>query len=116
MAAIAGPISRMGKMPTAGKLIRAVSAYAKQLERVPAKIDYFATSLPALLLFEANMQAQQKNTAQFFQAQMQFAQGKINASAKLLTKILRADPSYAPASELLAETKQYGFVTGKLKS
>ena len=109
-------LRELGKMQAAEKLIRAVTTYAKKLERAPAKIDYFATSLPTLLLFEADMQAQQKNIALYLQAQMQFAQGRKRASAKLLTRVLSSDPSYAPASELLAETMQRRPAAGKLRS
>ncbi len=109
-------LRELGKKQAAEKLIRAVSDYAKQLEHAPAKIDYFATSLPTLLLFEADLQAQQKNTALFLQAQMQFATGKIDGSARLLAKILRTDPGHAPALELLVEIRQYGSTTSKVKS
>ena len=109
-------LRELGKKQAAEKLIRAVSDYAKQLEHAPAKIDYFATSLPTLLLFEADLQAQQKNTALFLRAQMQFASEKIDGSARLLAKILCRDPGHAPALELLVEIRQYGSTTSKVKS
>ncbi|MGC8539263.1 MAG: DUF5107 domain-containing protein [Phycisphaerae bacterium] len=109
-------LRELGKMQAAGKLIRAVTAYARELECAPAKIDYFATSLPTLLLFEADMPAQQKNSAQYLQAQMQFALGRKGACAKLLARIVKSDPSNAPASELLAEIMQDCPAAGKRKS
>jgi len=94
---------QLGRLQAADKLLRAVLAYAKQLQHKTAKIDYFATSLPTLLLFEADLQAQQTHVALFLQAQMYAVQGKMKQSAGILKRILRSDPANALALGLLSE-------------
>ena len=42
---------RLGEMEFADRLVTGLAAHTELLARTPAKIDYFATSLPALLLF-----------------------------------------------------------------
>ena len=42
---------RLGEMEYADDLVTELAAHTELLARTPAKIDYFATSLPALLLF-----------------------------------------------------------------
>ena len=43
--------------------------YSLELERQTPKIDYFATSLPAMLLFEEDLVRRQKISAKFLRAQ-----------------------------------------------
>ena len=45
-------LERLGKKAAAKKLLRELLAYARQLAKTKAGIDYFATSLPTMLLFE----------------------------------------------------------------
>jgi predicted oxidoreductase (fatty acid repression mutant protein) len=59
---------RLGRKARAKKLLRALLAHARQLARTKAKIDYFATSLPTMLLFEDDLQARQTTTALFLEA------------------------------------------------
>ena len=99
-------MQRLGRMQAAGTLRRAVLVYAKRLLHNPAKNDYFATSLPTLLLFEADQQAQQAHFALFLQAQMYAVRDNIKQSVQLLKKILRSDPAHALASNFLVEMEQ----------
>ncbi len=94
---------QLGQLRAADKLLRAVLAYARELQHRPAKIDYFATSLPTLLLFDADLQSQQTHVALFLQAQMYAVGGKMKQAAALLKRILRSDPANALASGLLSE-------------
>ena len=50
-------------------------AYARKLQKATAKIDYFATSLPTMLLFDDDLQFRQETTALFLQAQAQLGLG-----------------------------------------
>jgi len=52
-------------------LARGLRDYARELHRTPAKIDYFATSLPTLLLFEDDLDARQRAYADRLLAQAQ---------------------------------------------
>jgi tetratricopeptide (TPR) repeat protein len=92
---------KLGRKAKAAKLLRELLAYARKLQREPAKIDYFATSLPAMLLFEDDLQYQQETTAFFLQAQALLGLGKKAGAGSLLRKVLRRDPNHALAADFL---------------
>ncbi|MDF3058987.1 MAG: hypothetical protein K0R17_3202, partial [Rariglobus sp.] len=94
-------LARLGKRAAARKLASGLLAYAKQLARTPAKIDYFATSLPAMLLFEEDLQARQQIAARFLEAQANFCLGRRGRAMKLAREILGTDPSHPVADFLV---------------
>ena len=91
---------RLGSKAKARKLLRDLLAYARQLRRGQAKIDYFATSLPTMLLFEDDLQSRQETTALFLEAQAQLGLGQRARSAALLKVVLERDPNHALAADL----------------
>jgi hypothetical protein len=72
---------RLGQRAKARKLFSELLDYAQALEQAPAKIDYFATSLPTMLLFEDDLQFRQQTTALFLQAQAQLGLGNRSKSS-----------------------------------
>jgi hypothetical protein len=93
----------LGKGATAKKLFRQLLAYSKKLEKAEAKIDYFATSLPTMLLFDEDIQFRQQTTALFLQAQAHLGLGNRRRAGTLLKTVLRRDPGHAFAADLRAE-------------
>jgi tetratricopeptide (TPR) repeat protein len=93
---------RLGQRARAKKLFQKLLTYARQFQKTEAKIDYFATSLPTMLLFDDDLQFRQETTALFLQAQAQLGLGKNAAAKSLLQTVLRRDPNHAPAADLLA--------------
>ena len=91
---------RLGRSARARKLLRDLLDHARALARQPATIDYFATSLPTLLLFEDDLQARQLTTARFLAAQAQLGLGQRAAARRLLRDVLQRDPSHALAQDL----------------
>ena len=77
-------------------------AYARRLQKTQAKIDYFATSLPTMLLFDDDLQFRQETTALFLQAQAHLGLGRRAKATALLRTVLRRDPNHALAADLLA--------------
>ena len=67
---------RLGQKAKAKKLLRDLLAYAEKLAKTPAKIDYFATSLPTMLLFDDDLQFRQETSALFLQAQAHLGLGQ----------------------------------------
>jgi tetratricopeptide (TPR) repeat protein len=92
---------KLGDRAKAKKTFRDLLAYAHKLQKVPAKIDYFATSLPTMLLFDDDLQFRQETTALFLQAQAQFGLGKKAKAKSLLQIVLRRDPNHALAADFL---------------
>ena len=94
---------KLGKQAKAQKLFRELLAFARKLQTTAAKIDYFATSLPTMLLFDDDLQFRQETTALFLQAQAQLGFGKKAKANALLKVVLRRDPNHALAADLLRE-------------
>ncbi len=94
-------LEKLGQRAKAGKLFQNLLAYARKLEQSTAEIDYFATSLPTMLIFDDDLQFRQETTALFLQAQAQLGLGKRPKARALLQAVLRRDPSHAPAADLL---------------
>ena len=96
----------LGQTAKATKLFADLLAYAQRLKETPAKIDYFATSLPTMLLFDDDLQVRQETTALYLQAQAHLGP-KRHAKAKgFLARVLKRDPNHALAADLLAELKE----------
>jgi tetratricopeptide (TPR) repeat protein len=104
---------QLGQRAAGRRLLERLLAYARQLERSPATIDYFATSLPTLLLFEDDLDFRQQTTARFLQAQAHFGLGRRPRARALLSAVLRRDPNHPYAADFLAATQAPRRVIGK---
>jgi hypothetical protein len=98
-------MEKLGQKAKAKKLFHDLFAYAKTLGKAKAKIDYFATSLPTMLLFEDDLQFRQQTTALFLEAQALFGLEQKAKAKNLLQQVLRRDPNHAHAADLANEMK-----------
>lgn len=94
-------LKELGRNNQAQELLLGLLAYAQQLKKSKARLDYFATSLPALLLFDDNLQFRQQTTSLFLQAQAHLGLGRRTRTIALLRTVLKRDPSHALAGDLL---------------
>jgi hypothetical protein len=94
-------LQKLGRAAAAKKLLKELFAYAKKLAKTPAKIDYFATSLPTMLIFEDDLQRRQTTTATFLAAQANLALGHRKQAESLLKHVLKRDRNHARAADLL---------------
>ena len=92
---------KLGQRAKAKGLFRDLLAFAQQLQKTKAKIDYFATSLPTMLLFDDDLQFRQETTALFLQAQAWLGFANKAKAKALLRKVLQRDPNHALAADLL---------------
>lgn len=86
--------------------MRELLAHARLLAKAPAKIDYFATSLPTMLLFDDDLQARQQTTAFFLEAQARLGLGQRARARTLLQRVLRRDPNHSLAGDLMGELQR----------
>lgn len=93
---------KLGQHAKAKRLLRGLRDYALRLQRAEAALDYFATSLPTMLLFEDDLQARQETTALFLQAQARLGLGEKAKAQELLHQVLRRDPNHPLAADLAA--------------
>lgn len=92
-------LEALGKKAEAAKLFKNMLSYAKGLEKEIAKIDYFATSLPTMLLFNDELQFRQVTAAHFMQALANYGLGKRAEAQKLVKDVLKREPSHAAAAD-----------------
>lgn len=93
-------LQRLKRLAEAKDLIEKLRLYAEELLRHPATIDYFATSLPTLLLFNTDLQTAQALKARFLMSQVHLAAGDIQAAHELAEDILRQNPSHSGAADM----------------
>ena len=92
---------KLGQRARAKKLFRDLLAYALRLQKAQARIDYFATSLPTMLLFDDDLQSRQRTTALFLQAQACLGLARTAKAKALLRSVLKRDPNHALAADML---------------
>jgi hypothetical protein len=100
-------LKRLHRAAEAVELLRSLLAYAEGLAKQPAKIDYFATSLAAMLLFTDDLQKRNQVTALFLQSQAWIGLGDIVKGKDLIAHVLRLDQNHSLAADLLAELELY---------
>ena len=95
-------LKKLGQPAKARILLRGLLAFARKLQKSKAGVDYFATSLPAMLLFDDDLQFRQETNALFLQAQAWLGLGKASRARNLLHTVLRRDPNHPMAADFLA--------------
>ena len=98
-------LQKLGKKTEAKRLLRDLLQYAEQLSSETPTIPYFATSLPAMLLFNDDLQKRTNTTATFLKAQGKLGLGETAEARELLEKVLCLDHNHALAADLLAEVE-----------
>jgi len=98
-------LKRLGRTAEAAKLLHDLLQYANALSERPVRIDYFATSLPAMLLFEDDLQRRNTATATILQAQAHLGLGEVGIAEEMLGRVLQLDRNHALAADLLKEIK-----------
>jgi len=96
-------LERLGRGEESQELLDGLLAYSATLKASMAKIDYFATSLPTMLIFETDLQKRQEIHAAFLAAQATLGKSDRKAAVIQLTKLLGDDPNHALAADLLGE-------------
>jgi tetratricopeptide (TPR) repeat protein len=98
-------MQRLGTVQEARNMFEAMLNYGRDLEQQKAKIDYFATSLPKLLLFEDDLDETQKIRARVIQAAALTGLGDTAEAQELLSWIAEADPNHPFATGLVKNDK-----------
>jgi tetratricopeptide (TPR) repeat protein len=81
---------RLGEDPE--DLVAGLAEFADRMRAAPASIDYFATSLPDLLLFNEDGEDHKTTTVLILDAQLAALRGETADARKLTAEALRRDP------------------------
>lgn len=102
----------LGKKENARELFQAILDCATQLEKEEPAIDYFATSLPTMLLFENDLVLLNRIDATFMRAQAYLGLDHCIEADSLLHEVLRLDRNHLRASELLGHKSIIAKIAG----
>ncbi|MGB9377133.1 MAG: hypothetical protein WCB04_06420, partial [Mycobacteriales bacterium] len=91
---------RLGEDDAAGRLAAAVEAYAHELAISRPTIDYFATSLPQLLLFTDDGLARQAQLSELLLAQVAVVRGDRAEAIHRLDGVLTLNPAHPVATDV----------------
>lgn len=94
---------RLGDEAAADALVEGLAAHAAMLHATPATVDYFATSLPTLLLFQDDLDAARTTTATLLEAQVAALRGDLETAGRELDTVLGREPSRLRALDLRRE-------------
>lgn len=94
---------RLGDEAVAQALAEGLAGYVAELRTSVPTVDYFATSLPSMLLFRADLVAEQDVRIQVIEAQLNLVAGRRSEAQSALFEVLRKDPSHALARRLSEE-------------
>jgi tetratricopeptide (TPR) repeat protein len=97
-------MQRLGQVREANALFEAMLSYGIELEQQKAKIDYFATSLPSLLLFKEDLDERQTIKARLLQAAALSGLGRNAEALRLLNLIVEAEPHHLFAAALASRS------------
>ncbi len=102
----------LGRKEEAAALFQSILDYAEQLERQVPKIDYFATSLPAMLLFEDDLEKRNRIEALYLRGQALLGLGKTAEAVRCFNEVLELDRSHAGAANLLEQIQFLREIAG----
>ncbi|HEX4284579.1 MAG TPA: DUF5107 domain-containing protein [Terracidiphilus sp.] len=99
-------LRRLGFEEEALTVFRTILDYSKRLQHQVPKIDYFATSLPAMLLFDEDLARLQTINSRYLEAQAHLGLGESARGQSLLEEVLAMNNSHAGAIDLLRFNKR----------
>ncbi|TCK72810.1 DUF5107 domain-containing protein [Acidipila rosea] len=92
---------KLGDTGAADALLQSIYAYSLELQTREPRIDYFATSLPAMLLFDDDLSRRASTLARYLRAQSLAGMGRSEDAEVLLQEILSTDGNHTGAVDLL---------------
>ena len=93
----------LGEEQAAHKLLMEIKEFGKAKLKQKAQIDYFATSLPLLLVFEDDIQKGNTIEAKYLIALAETGLGKYSAALNLLEDVLQSNAMHTGAKDLQEE-------------
>jgi tetratricopeptide (TPR) repeat protein len=97
---------KLGNESAATALLQQIYQYSLDMEAGEPRIDYFATSLPTMLLFEEDIRLRSRIEAYFLRAQALSGLGKADDAKQLLVTVLTLDRNHPGAADLLQKYDQ----------
>ena len=93
----------LGHEGAADQLFRGLLVAARKRARMPVTIDYFATSLPSLLLFDDDLDARNRTECRYLTGLAQLGLGSPSLARRAFRDVLAEDPNHVGAAARLRE-------------
>lgn len=94
-------LKELGRTEEATKLLENIRQFGQQKLKEQASIDYFATSLPLLLVFEEDMQKRNEWDVRYLIGLAELELGNVDQAEDCFQEILSLNPAHIGAMELL---------------
>ena len=94
-------LQALNRNADASRVLGDIRAFATQQIKAEVKIDYFATSLPNLLLFEDDLQKRNQVECLFLMALIELGERNFERASTLLSQVLALDGNHLAAQEEL---------------
>jgi tetratricopeptide (TPR) repeat protein len=94
-------LEKLHRPEHARQVFQNIAAHADAIEQQEPKIDYFATSLPTMLLFHEDLAHRNRVLAAFLRAQAAYGLHGAEAAIPMLQSVLALDSNHAGASDFL---------------
>jgi tetratricopeptide (TPR) repeat protein len=101
-------LQRLDRSEEAHTLFLAMGIHSRELENRAPQIDYFATSIPAMLLFREDIVRRNLIEAQFLRAQAFLGMERKSEAFALLHSVLEMDHNQFRAADLLRDHETHG--------
>jgi hypothetical protein len=95
-------LRRLGRTGEARRRTESLRVWVDALEAAPVAVDYFATSLPSMLLFTEDPAVARTRRIAFLRAQLDVLDGAPEQARERLDALLTDDPHHLDALELAA--------------
>jgi tetratricopeptide (TPR) repeat protein len=98
----------IGQSVAAGQVLMELSRFAAERMKIVPKIDYFATSLPNLLLFDDDLEKRNRIDSAVLAALASDGLGESEKAVELLEQVIAEDPNHVFAIEMVEWLKEEG--------
>jgi tetratricopeptide (TPR) repeat protein len=106
-------LDALGERNAAAELFRRIRESAIELEHRRPVADYFATSLPAMLLFDDDLALRNRVESLFLRAQAALGLEEPEVAEMLAREVLTLDPSHMGAADLMGRLVRDGVVVAR---
>jgi tetratricopeptide (TPR) repeat protein len=96
-------LKKLGRAAESRALLRDLLAHALRIRREGPVVDYFATSLPAMLLFQDDLTQRTRIASLFLEGQARLGLGQKERARRLFQEVLKLDRNHPMAADLLPE-------------
>ncbi len=109
-------LKALGNPEAASEVLSRLAEFAEERMKAEPKLDYFATSLPNLLLFEDDLVKRNQIESYLLKAMASLGSGDSGKAIALLQKVVAEDPNHLIAAETLYWiTRETRTVSGQLE-